>query len=307
MRRSIVDLASTLGPVSLRSPIVAASGTVGSVVDFAGAGDFSVYGAAVAKSVSSDPWPGRDTPRLSSSGEGMLNAIGIQNPGIEEWKREIGPRIDSVPVPVWGSAVGHDPAGFAEVAVGLESAGVAAIEVNLSCPNLDDGHLFALDPTASAEVVSAVRSATGLPIGAKLSPNAVNIVEIANSVKEAGADWVVLTNTVWGAGFDVNTRRPKLRTVVGGYSGAPIKAIALRCVWEVARALPQFPILGCGGVRSGEDVVEYLLAGASAVAIGTAHFAEPRIGGRIIKQLERYMTRNGISRVEELVGAAEPW
>jgi dihydroorotate dehydrogenase (NAD+) catalytic subunit len=286
---------------------VAASGTVGSVVDFAGAGDFTVYGAAVAKSVSSDPWPGRDTPRLASSGEDMLNAIGIQNPGIEEWIRQIGPRINNVPVPVWGSAVGHDAAGFAKVATGLESAGVAAIEVNLSCPNLDDGHLFALDPYASAEVVSAVRSSTNLPIGVKLSPNVVDIVEIAASVKEAGADWVVLTNTVWGAGFDVNTRRPKLRTVVGGYSGAPMKAIAIRCVWEVAQAFPQLPILGCGGVRSGDDVVEYLLAGASAVAVGTAHFAEPRIGGRIIKQLERYMTHNGISSIEELVGAAEPW
>ncbi|MEA2009305.1 MAG: dihydroorotate dehydrogenase, partial [Actinomycetota bacterium] len=270
-------------------------------------GDFSVYGAAVAKSVSSEPWPGRDTPRLSSSGEGMLNAIGIQNPGIEEWIRQVGPRIGDVPVPVWGSTVGHDAAGFAGVAAGLESAGVAAVEVNLSCPNLEDGHLFALDPDASAEVVRAVRTATNLPVGAKLSPNAVNIVEIAAAVKDAGADWVVLTNTVWGAGIDVNTRRPKLRTVVGGYSGAPMKAIAMRCVWEVAQALPDFPILGCGGVQSGEDVVEYLLAGASAVAIGTAHFAEPRIGGRIIKQLERYMNAHGITRIEELVGAAEPW
>jgi len=237
----------------------------------------------------------------------MLNAIGIQNPGIEDWVRQIGPRIGEVPVPVWGSAVGHDAAGFAEVASGLESAGVAAIEVNLSCPNLDDGHLFALDPTASAEVVGAVRAATDLPIGAKLSPNAVDIAEIATAVHEAGADWVVLTNTVWGAGFDVDTRRPKLRSVVGGYSGAPVKAIAMRCVWEVAQALPYLPILGCGGVRSGDDVVEYLLAGASAVAIGTAHFAEPRIGGRIIKQLEKYMANNGVTRIEELVGAAEPW
>ncbi|MCL1692640.1 MAG: dihydroorotate dehydrogenase [Actinomycetia bacterium] len=307
MKRATVELKTALGPVTIRSPIVAASGTVGSVVDFAGAGDFSVYGAAVAKSVSSDPWPGRDAPRLSSSGEGMLNAIGIQNPGIEEWTRQVGPRIGNVPAPIWGSTVGHDAAGFAEVATGLDSAGVAAVEVNLSCPNLDDGHLFALDPKASSEVVAAVRSATDLPIGAKLSPNAVDIVEIAAAVQEAGADWVVLTNTVWGAGFDVKTRRPKLRSVVGGYSGAPMKAIAMRCVWEVAQALPELPILGCGGVQSGEDVVEYLLAGASAVAIGTAHFAEPRIGRRVIKQLETYMTRNGIATIEELVGAAEPW
>lgn len=140
-----------------------------------------------------------------------------------------------------------------------------------------------------------------------MSPNAVDIVEIAAAAQGSGADWVVLTNTVWGAGFDVNTRRPKLRSVVGGYSGAPVKAIAMRCVWEVAQALPSLPILGCGGVRTGDDVVEYMLAGASAVAIGTAHFAEPRIGGRIMKQLERYMTRNGIARIDELVGAAEPW
>ena len=307
MSRSTLDLAATLGPVTLRSPIVAASGTVGSVVDFAGVGDFSVYGAAVAKSVSSDPWPGRDTPRLSSSGEGMLNAIGIQNPGIGEWIHTVGPRIGDVPVPVWGSAVGHDAAGFANVASGLERVGVAAVEVNLSCPNLDDGHLFALNPAASAEVVAAVRSATTLPIGAKLSPNAVDIVAVAAAVQQAGADWVVLTNTVWGAGFDVRTRRPKLGTVVGGYSGAPVKAITMRCVWEVAQGIPELPILGCGGVQSGEDVVEYLLAGASAVAVGTAHFAEPRIGGRIIRQLEKYMARNGISRIDELVGAAEPW
>ena len=307
MKRSDANLSTTLGPVTLRSPIVAASGTVGSVVDFAGAGDFNVYGAAVAKSVSPEPWPGREAPRLSSSGEGMLNAIGIQNPGIDEWVKQIGPRIGSAPVPVWGSAVGHDAAGFADVAVGLESALVEAIEVNLSCPNLDDGHLFALDPKASAEVVAAVRASTTLSIGAKLSPNAVDIVEIAAAVQEAGADWVVLTNTVWGTGFDVKTRRPKLRSVIGGYSGAPMKAIALRCVWEVAQALPGLPILGCGGVRTGDDVVEYLLAGASAVAIGTAHFAEPRIGDRVIKQLERYMRSNGIGTVEELIGAAVPW
>ena len=217
-------LQTSLGPLVLRSPIVAASGTVGSVVDFAGGGDFQPYGAAVAKSVSSDPWPGRVPPRLTSAGAGMLNGIGIQNPGIEAWIREVGPRIGEVPVPIWGSAVGHDAAGFAEVATGLQTAGVAAVEVNLSCPNLEDGHLFALDPDSSAEVVRAVREATDLPIGAKLSPNVVDIAGIADAVSEAGADWVVLTNTVWGAGIDVETRRPKLSGMVGGYSGTPAEA-----------------------------------------------------------------------------------
>jgi len=300
-------LQTSLGPLVLRSPIVAASGTVGSVVDFAVGGDFRPYGAAVAKSVSSDPWPGRVPPRLTSVGAGMLNGIGIQNPGIEAWIREIGPRIGEVPVPMWGSAVGHDAAGFAEVASGLQEAGVAAVEVNLSCPNLEDGHLFALDPDSSAEVVRAVREATDLPIGAKLSPNVVDIAGIAAAVSGAGADWVVLTNTVWGVAIDVETRRPKLSGVVGGYSGSPVKPLALRCVWEVSQSLPGLPILGCGGVRTGEDVVEYLLAGASAVAIGTAHFAEPRIGNRIIRELERYMTKHDVGSVRDLVGAVEPW
>lgn len=286
---------------------MAASGTVGSVVDFAAAGDFRLYGAAVAKSVSPDPWPGRIPPRLNSTGAGMLNGIGIQNPGIAAWVEEIGPRLGEVSVPVWGSAVGNDADGFAEVARGLQRAGVVAVEVNLSCPNLEDGHLFALDADRSAEVVRAIRAATDLPIGAKLSPNAIDIAAIAGSVHEAGADWVVLTNTVWGAGIDVETRRPKLSGMIGGYSGTPVKPIALRCVWEVAQALPDLAIVGCGGVRTGEDVVEFLLAGASAVAVGTAHFAEPRVGNRIVKELEKYMLKHDVESIGDLVGAVEPW
>ena len=301
------DLSTRVGPLRLNSPVIAASGTVGSVVDFAATIDFAFYGAAVAKSVSPEPWKGRLPPRLAPSGTGMLNGIGIQNPGIDAWVDEVGSRLADVPVPVWGSAVAHDAPGFGVVARGLEQAGVGAIEVNLSCPNLDDGQLFALDAVASASVVAAVRAATRLPIGAKLSPNAERIADIAEAVAQAGADWVVLTNTVWGAAFDVNSRRPKLSGVVGGYSGAPLKPIALRCVWEVARALPGLPIVGCGGVASGEDVVEYLLAGASAVAIGTVHFAEPRAARRIQRELDRFLDRTGTARIEELIGAAEPW
>ena len=301
------DLTTRVGPLRLSSPVIAASGTVGSVVDFAATIDFSFYGAAVAKSVAPEPWKGRPPPRLAPSGTGMLNGIGIQNPGIDAWVDEVGSRLADLPVPVWGSAVAHDAPGFGVVARGLEQAGVDAIEVNLSCPNLDDGQLFALDAVASASVVAAVRAGTRLPIGAKLSPNAERIADIAEAVAQAGADWVVLTNTVWGAAFDVNSRRPKLSGVVGGYSGAPLKPIALRCVWEVARALPGLPIVGCGGVASGEDVVEYLLAGASAVAIGTVHFAEPRAARRIQRELERFLDRTGTARIEELIGAAEPW
>ena len=298
-----MSLETILGPVRLGSPLVAASGTVGSVVDFARVVDFSVYGAAVAKSVSPEPWSGRPAPRMAPAGEGMLNGIGIQNPGIKAWGRHVGPLIADVPTRVWGSAVAHDPLGFAEVASGLADAGVAAVEINLSCPNLT-GKFFALDAEVAALAVAEVRGATNLPIGAKLSPNAVDIVGVAAAVAEAGADWVVLTNTVWGAGIDITTRQPKLSGVVGGYSGAPLKPIAMRCVWEVAQALPGLPIVGCGGVQTSSDVVEYLMAGASAVAIGTAHFAKPRIGRRILGGLERFMAKEGVGGVAELVGAA---
>jgi dihydroorotate dehydrogenase (NAD+) catalytic subunit len=295
-----------LGPVHLQSPLIAASGTVGSVVDFARVVDFSVYGAAVAKSVSPEPWPGKPPPRLAPAGQGMLNGIGIQNPGVTAWSDEVGPRLTGIPTQVWGSTVANDPAGFAEVAEGLTVAGVAAVEVNLSCPNLG-GKLFALEPQASAKVINEVRAATDLPVGAKLSPNAVDVVAVAAAVAEAGADWVVLTNTVWGAGFDIETRRPKLSGVVGGYSGPALKPIAMRCVWEVAQAMPELPIVGCGGVRSGADAIEYLLAGASAVAVGTEHFATPRIGRRIVADMGRFMKSEGVSTVAELVGGAVPW
>ena len=301
------ELAVMLGQTSLRTPLVGACGTVASVTDFARVGALEAYGAAVAKSVSAVPWPGRASPRMAPRETGMLNGIGIQNPGIDAWAAEHATAITTVGVPVWGSAVGAHAEEFATVAAGLAAAGVAAVEVNLSCPNLEDGRMFALDPKRAAAVVSEVRDAVDLPVGAKLSPNSEDIVAVADAVAGAGADWVVLTNTVWGAGFDVETRRPLLSGVVGGYSGRAIKPIALRCVWEVSRALPDLPIVGCGGVTTGDDVVEYLLAGASAVAVGTAHFSEPRAGRRILAELEDYCTRHGVDRVDVLTAAAEPW
>lgn len=295
-----------LGSVLLRSPLIAASGTVGSVVDFAAVGALEHYGAAVAKSVAPVPWPGNEPPRIGSSGAGMLNAIGIQNPGIEAWSQEYGPRLSAVDVPVWGSAVGGSPEEFALVAKGLERAGVTAVELNLSCPNLEGESMFALDPVAAARVVAAVRASVELPIGVKLSPNAPDIVAVAGATVDAGADWLVLTNTAWGFGMDISSRRPTLRREVGGYSGPPLKALAMRCVWLVHQAMPAAVIVGCGGVATADDVVEYLLAGAAAVAIGTAHFASPRVGAKIHRDLTRYLRRNGTS-VGELSGAGRPW
>jgi len=303
----VTGLVTVVGPIALRTPLIAASGTLGSVADFRHAADLTAYGAAVAKSVAPEAWPGRPAPRIAPAGRGMLNSIGIQNPGIDAWAAEIGPDLGALPVPVWGSAVAHDPEGFAVVAKGLDAAGVAAVEVNLSCPNLESGRLFALDPKDSAAVVAAVRAATTLPVGAKLSPNAERVVDVADAVAAAGADWVVLTNTVWGAAFDPETRRPHLAAVTGGYSGPPLKPIAIRCVWEVSRALPGLPVIGCGGVMDGRDVVEYLIAGASAVQLGTVHFREPRAGRRILRGLERFLERHRIATVAELIGSARPW
>lgn len=301
------DLRTKLGPIELRSPLIAASGTVGSVWEWADLADVAPYGAAVAKSVSPEPWPGRPPPRLAPTRTGMLNGIGIQNPGIDRWVESMQPRLATIDVPVWGSAVSHDIGGFALVAARLQSVGVGAVEINLSCPNLDDGVMFSFDAGRTSQVVSEVRSAVSIPVGAKLSPNTPDIVAVTSSARDAGADFVVLTNTAFGFGVDVDERKPSLSGGVGGYSGPGIKPISLRCVYEVSRSLPGLPIVGCGGVSTGRDVVEYLLAGASAVAAGTIHLAEPKAGDRIMRELRAELRRIGEDGVSDIVGRIEDW
>lgn len=302
-----VDLSARVGSQELSTPLVAASGTAGSAWELARVTDLAAYGAVTIKSVSAEPWEGRPAPRLAPAGIGMLNGVGIQNPGIEAWATDTAPRLRGLTTPVWGSAVGKSPEEFARVAKGLESAGLSAVEINLSCPNLEDGRMFALDPVRSGAVVAAVTASVDVPVGAKLSPNADDIVAVASACAEAGAAWLTLTNTVWGAGIDIDSRRPLLSGEVGGFSGEPLKPIAIRCVREVARALPDVPIVGCGGVMRGEDVIEYLMAGASAVALGTIHFAEPKAARRILEEVERWCTRNDLDRIGDLVGSVRPW
>jgi dihydroorotate dehydrogenase (NAD+) catalytic subunit len=297
----------TLGPLELRSPLIAASGTVGSVWEWAEMADMTNYGAAVAKSVSPTPWDGRPAPRLAPTEAGMLNGIGIQNPGIEEWARTMEHRISSLGVPVWGSAVAGDPDGFALVAKGLDAAGVTAVEVNLSCPNLEDGRMFSFDARLSGEVVGAVSSVVGAPVGAKLSPNTPDIIEVAAACREAGAAFVVLTNTAFGLGISIDDRKPLLSGGVGGYSGPGLKPISLRCVYEVARAMPGLPVIGCGGVSNGRDIIEYLIAGASAVEAGTVHLAEPRAGSRLLRELRSELRRLDVESLHDIVGTAGEW
>ena len=300
-------LRTHLGAIELRSPLIAASGTVGSVWEWADVADLSPYGAAVAKSVAPVEWQGRPAPRLAPAAVGMLNGIGIQNPGIEQWSEMMGPRIAGLDVEVWGSAVGETPDEFALVAKGLVAAGVPVVEVNLSCPNLEDGRMFSLDRERSRQVIESVLSAVAVPVGAKLSPNTDDMVGVAAACLEAGAAFLTLTNTALGFGVDVASRRPLLSGGVGGYSGPGLKPIALRCVYEVAQALPGAPIVGCGGVMTGTDVAEYLLAGASAVGLGTVHLAEPRAGKRIRRELIEEMDRVRVRSVAELVAGVVPW
>lgn len=300
-------LKASLGDLELRSPLIAASGTVGSVWEWVQVADPGPYGAAVAKSVAPEAWQGKPPPRLAPTTSGMLNGIGIQNPGIDAWVEEVGRRLPRVGVPVWGSAVAHDAPGFARVTAGLCSAGVTAIEVNLSCPNLEDGQMFSFDPARSAQVVKAVASEATVSVGAKLSPNTPDIVAVARACRDAGADFVVLTNTALGFGISPGTRRPLLSVGVGGYSGPGLKPISMRCVYEVSLALPDLPIVACGGVGTGADVIEYLLAGASAVAAGTVHLAEPKAGRRIMREVASILDSEGIASVRELVGQVRTW
>jgi len=298
------DLTTRLSDLELRSPLIAASGTVGSVWEWAETCDVSFYGAAVAKSVSPEPWEGRPPPRLAPTRTGMLNGIGIQNPGIGKWADEMKPHLRSLNVPVWGSAVAHDVTGFGVVSKELEAAGVAAIEVNLSCPNLDDGVMFSFDQGLVSSVISNAAAAVEIPVGAKLSPNTPDIVAAAAAAQDAGAAFVVLTNTAFGLAIDVDERSPVLSGGVGGYSGMGLMPVSLRCVYEVSRALPSFPIVGCGGVTTGRDIIEYLMAGASAVQAGTVHLAEPRAGKRILAELEKELRAMNEERVEGLIGSA---
>jgi dihydroorotate dehydrogenase (NAD+) catalytic subunit len=237
----------------------------------------------------------------------MLNSVGIQNPGITSWVDSMKPRIRKLRVPVWGSAVAGVADGFALVAEGLVSAGVTAVEVNLSCPNLEDGEMFSFRADRSRDVITAVSEAVDVPVGAKLSPNTPDIVGVAGACRDAGAVFVVLTNTALGFGLSVSDRRPLLSGGVGGYSGPGLKPLSLRCVYEVAKEFPDLGIVGCGGISTGADVVEYLMAGASAVELGTVHLAEPKAGIRITKELVGLMARLGAESVVDLVGTVETW
>ncbi len=313
MRRTsrAVDLATRVGPVVLPNPVMTASGTAGHGAELSAFFELSLLGAVVVKSLSAEPWAGNPAPRVHETEAGMLNSVGLQNPGVEAWLAEELPALTAtgarVVASIWGTTVaGYEKAAAALGAAPEAAVAVVAVEVNLSCPNLEGGrHMFATDPSATREAVSAVAAAAGgRPVWAKLSPNVTDIVEIAAAARAGGASAVTLVNTVKGMAIDPVTRQARLGAGGGGLSGAAIRPVAVRALFDVHQALPDLPLVGVGGVASAEHAVELLLAGASAVQVGTATFEDPRAPLRVLRGLEAWCRRHRVARVADLVGQA---
>jgi dihydroorotate dehydrogenase (NAD+) catalytic subunit len=305
--RADVDLSVRLGPIELANPIVAASGTFGHGDEVARLCDPSGLGAVTVKSLSAFEWAGNAAPRVHEATAGMLNAVGLQNPGVAYWVKEELPALEALGATVIASIWGRTVDEFAEAARGLAPVAdrIVACELNLSCPNLDAAsHMFAHSTAATAATVDVVREALApLPILAKLSPNTWELPVIAHAALDAGATGLTLVNTVLGLALDPVRRRYRLSNRSGGLSGPAIKPVALRAVHEVWAGRPGTPIIGTGGVASGDDAVEMLLAGATAVGVGTATFRDPKAPLKIRHALERWCVRQGVSRVTDLIGA----
>ncbi|MGH2693953.1 MAG: dihydroorotate dehydrogenase [Actinomycetota bacterium] len=304
-----MDLSIRLGALDLANPILVASGTFGAGREGAAFVDIARLGGIIVKSMTLVPWKGKPTPRMCETPSGMLNAIGIQNKGVENFITEDLPWLTKRGVTVVASIAGNTVDEFVRVAdkIRLGGRGVAAVEINISCPNLEDrNNMFAHSPDATAAVVGRVKaSLKRVPVFAKLSPNVTSLEDIAGAAVDAGADGLSLINTVFGMAIDTETRRPKLAGTIGGLSGPAIRPIAVRAVHEVHRAFPHVPIIGQGGISSSDDALELILAGASAVAVGTANFFNPRAALQVVQGLAAYMARHGVASVDELVGSVK--
>jgi dihydroorotate dehydrogenase (NAD+) catalytic subunit len=281
------------------------SGCYGSGDEFAPFADLTKIGAVVLKSVTRRPRLGNPTPRLVHTPAGLLNAIGLQNPGIDWYVEHEVPKYADRPCPLIGSVAGFSIDDYAYVCEQLAKCDpIAAIELNISCPNVgSEGETFACDPTLTARVVRAARATTDKPLIVKLSPNVTDIASIAREAEAAGADALAVINTVRGMSVDVETWRPRLGNVTGGLSGPAIRPIAVLAVYEVARAV-SIPIVGQGGIETAADALEFFLAGATAVSIGTANFTDPRIPERIVAELQVYLRRRGLAAIGDIVGKA---
>jgi dihydroorotate dehydrogenase (NAD+) catalytic subunit len=301
-----VDLTTLVGSVVLPNPVMTASGTAGHGAEFQSFFDLADLGAHVVKSLAAFEWAGNPAPRVHPAGVGMINAVGLQGSGVAAWLRDDLPALTAtgarVVVSIWGRSV--DDYRKAAEQLADAPANIIAVEVNLSCPNLEERRgIFAHDPTVSAEVIAAT-AACARPRWAKLSANTDRVVEVSAAVHDAGAEAVTLINTLLGMVIDSATRRPVLGAGGGGYSGMPIHPVAVRTVYDVHAALPELPIVGVGGVVNGWDAIELMLAGASAVQVGTANFVDPRASILVLDGMHKWCADHGVANVAELVGAA---
>ncbi len=290
----------------LANPVMTASGTFGNGLDYVKVFDIQRLGAIVSKAVTLRPRRGNVQPRVAETAAGMINSIGLQNIGLRAILRDVAPIWAIWRVPVVVNIAGESVSDYAELARRLDGVpGVSGLELNVSCPNVEDGLEFGTDPRAAADVTAAVRRQTTLPVIVKLTPNVSDIVEIARAVVDAGADALTLINTFPAMSIDIEARRPSLGWGSGGLSGPALKPIALKMVYEVAVAV-DLPIIGCGGVMCGEDAVEYLMAGACAVQVGTATFLNPRAPLDVLEGMEAFLREHAIEDVQELIGCARP-
>jgi dihydroorotate dehydrogenase (NAD+) catalytic subunit len=300
-----LDLTVKLGPLELATPLMTASGCSGYGKELDRYHDLAVYGALVGKSISREPRLGNPYPRTAETPAGMINAIGLQNEGYDSFVKETLPKMRGFGTKAVVNVVGHDFEEYVWLVERFDAQeGVAALELNLSCPNVAGGMRFASDPGECERLVAACREKTELPIIAKLSPNVTDLPAIARAAEQGGADILSAINTLVGMGVDWKTRKPLVANYTGGLSGPAIKPVALRCVWQAARA-SKLPVIAIGGISTADDVLEFMVAGASAVQLGTILFVEPDAGQTVLDGLKERMLNAGIKSIREFIGTLE--
>lgn len=300
-----MNLSVKIGNLELKNPVMGASGTFGFGKEYEDFLDVNEIGAIVTKGVTPKPRAGNPGVRIAETPSGMLNCIGLENPGVDAFIYDILPKIKKYNTAVIVNISAGSVEEYAEMAWRLDIDGVDAVEVNISCPNVKEGGIvFGTDPKAAAAVTYAVKTHTKKTVIVKLSPNVTDIVQMAKAVEEAGADAISMINTLTGMAIDINTRKPLLGNITGGLSGPAVKPVALRMVWQVAKAV-NIPIIGMGGIASAEDAIEFLLAGATAVAVGAHNFIDPSALKVIADGIAEYMQKHNIEDVNELVGALQ--